>query len=186
MNGLKDKFILWRIRSKKDAEAYGQIYDQYIGKIYRFIFFKVGKVEEAEDLASEVFLKAWQYINEGKPIRYLNALLYSIARNLVIDYFRQKKLRREATLEDETLENIGDGKDAARTVEIGQEMKTILESLRSLKDEYREVIVMHYIDELGIGEIAEILGKTNGNVRVLLHRAMSAAREMHNIKQNER
>jgi len=177
MKSLKDQFILWRIRSQKDAEAYGEIYDQYIAKIYRFIFFKVGRAEDAEDLASETFLKTWQYINEGKPVKNLNALLYSVARNLVIDHFRSKKTRIEAVLDDEILENIGDENRLVKNLEIGQEMKNILLSLRSLKDEYREVIVMHYIDELQVGEIAEILGKTSGNVRVTLHRALAAARE---------
>ena len=177
MSGLKDKFLLWRIKSKRDAEAYGEIYDQYIAKIYRFIFFKVGRAEDAEDIASETFLRAWQYINEGKPVKYLNALLYSIARNLVIDHFRQKKSKSEVALDYETMENIGDENKTIKNIEVGQEMKQILESLQSLKDEYREVIVMHYIDELGVGEIAEILGKSNGNVRVLLHRALAAAKE---------
>jgi len=177
MNGLKDKFILWRIKSKKDAEAYGEIYDQYIDKIYRFIFFKVGRAEDAEDLASETFLKTWQYINEGKPVKNLNALLYSVARNLVVDHFRLKKTKSEAVLEDDVLENISDENKTVYNLEVGQEMKNILGALRSLKDEYREVIIMHFIDELSIGEIAEVLGKSNGNVRVLLHRALTAARE---------
>ena len=177
MKSLKDQFLLWRIRSKKDAEAYGEIYDQYIAKIYRFIFFKVGRAEDAEDLASETFLKTWQYVSEGKPVKNLNALLYSVARNLVIDHFREKKTRHEAVLEDELLENLADKSDLAKKLEIGREMKNVLRSLRSLKDEYREIIVMHYIDELDIGEIAEILGKSRGNVRVTLHRALTAARE---------
>lgn len=177
MKSLKDQFILWRIRSQKDAEAYGQIYDQYIAKIYRFIFFKVGRAEDAEDLASETFLKTWQYINEGKPVKNLNALIYSVARNLVIDHFRQKKTRSEAVIDDEILQNVSDENRTAYHLEVGQEMRNILGALRSLKDEYREVIIMHYIDELSTGEIAEILGKTNGNVRVTLHRALAAARE---------
>jgi RNA polymerase sigma-70 factor (ECF subfamily) len=177
MNGLKDQFLLWRIRSKKDAEAYGELYDQYISKIYRFIFFKVGRTEDAEDLASETFLKTWQYVSEGKPVKNLNALLYSVARNLVIDHFRQKKIQTEAMLDDEMMETIGDNSDLAKKLEVSQEMKNVLTSLRSLKDEYREIIVMRYIDELDIGEISEILGKTRGNVRVMLHRALAAARE---------
>jgi RNA polymerase sigma-70 factor (ECF subfamily) len=94
-----------------------------------------------------------------------------------VDHFRLKKTKSEAVLEDEVLENLSDENKTVYNLEVGNEMKNILGALRSLKDEYREVIIMHFIDELSIGEIAEVLGKSNGNVRVLLHRALTAARE---------
>ena len=63
---LKEKSLLYKVREKQDAVAYGELYDYYVTRIYRFIFFKVRTKEEAEDLTSEVFLKTWEYINSTK------------------------------------------------------------------------------------------------------------------------
>ena len=95
MQSLKEKYLLFKAKSFNDAEAYGQIYDRYIERIYRFIFFKVSNQSDAEDIASETFLKVWQYIKEGQPVKNLNALLYSVARNLIIDYYRLRVKKRE-------------------------------------------------------------------------------------------
>ncbi|MFA6537252.1 MAG: sigma factor, partial [Patescibacteria group bacterium] len=74
---LKEKYLIYKVRQSKDAEAYGKLYDYYVERIYRFIFFKVNNVETAEDLTSEVFLKTWEYINKtNKKISNLNALFY--------------------------------------------------------------------------------------------------------------
>ncbi|MBI4457396.1 RNA polymerase sigma factor [Candidatus Uhrbacteria bacterium] len=171
---LKEKFLLFRIRAKKDPDAFGQIYDAYVKPIYRFIYFKVPSTEQAEDLTSETFLKAWQYLKENREVQSLQALLYSVARSTVIDHYR--KAQTELPLEDDRgniLTDVGSEK-LLKDIETSHDAEQVIAKLRGLKDEYREVIVLKYLDELSANEIAATLGKSAANVRVLLHRAMRA------------
>lgn len=71
-NSLKNQYLLFRAKNK-DPESFTKVYDLYVERIYRFIFFKVANPEDAQDLTSEVFLKTWQYINDGKEVKNLNA-----------------------------------------------------------------------------------------------------------------
>lgn len=170
--------LLFRIRSRKDSEAFGQLYDLYIQKIYRFVFLKVSDKEEAEDITSDVFLKVWNLlIDEDKQeVKHVSALLYRIARNAVIDFYRKKQ--HVAKIDIETVEEIGEYDKHIQAVEQGHETQRIFEALKKMKREYQEVITMKYIDELTIGEIAEIVGKKHIAVRVTLHRAMKVLKEI--------
>ncbi len=174
---LKEKFLLFRIRAKKDPDAFGLVYDAYVKQIYRFVYFKVSSAEQAEDLTSETFLKAWQYLKEKREVPHLQALLYSIARSVVIDYYRRSACERgDVPADDEQLSELSEAgsEKLLRDVETKFDMTLVIEKLRGLKDEYREVVVMKYLDELTTGEIADALGKSAANVRVLLHRATRA------------
>ncbi len=178
---LKEKFLLFRIRAKKDPEAFGRIYDEYVRKIYRFIYFKVASAELAEDLTSEAFLKAWQYLKEKREVPHLQALLYSVARSVVIDHYRSEALSRNDVSLEEAMTNelaVAGSEKLLRDVETGIDMTKVIEKLRGLKDEYREVIVMKYLDGLTTNEISSALGKSSANVRVLLHRATRALSEL--------
>ena len=181
MQSLKEKFLLFRIRAKKDPDAFGEIYDLYVEKIYRFIYFKVSSAEQAEDLTSETFLKAWQYLMTQREVISLKALLYTIARTAVIDHYRAIANERQDThIDDYVLNTVTDEKSARliRDVEAHFDTTQLLETIRGLKDEYREIIVMKYLDEMSTKEIADVLGKSTSNVRVILHRATKAISEV--------
>jgi RNA polymerase sigma-70 factor (ECF subfamily) len=109
-------------------------------------------------------------------VRHLSALLYRIARNRVIDFYRQRASRGEVESLAPNDEILADTRDQFGKLDAKLDVEALAPALRSLKDEYREVLVMKYIDELDNDEIAEAIGKTQGNVRVLLHRAMNALR----------
>jgi len=179
-NPLQEKLLLYRVRAKKDPEAYGKIYDLYARRIYRFVYFKVSSVEEAQDITADVFLKAWSYLldEKGAEVRHLSALLYSIARNRVIDHYRSRSNKEALPLAESAEEILADDRMDLKKVDANLDAKMLEKRMRSLKDEYREVLVMKYLDELETDEIARILGKTNGNVRVLLHRATEALRDL--------
>lgn len=182
MNGiLKEKLLLFRITVKKDPEAFGKVYDEYVNRIYRFIYFKVSSAPEAEDLTSEVFLRAWQYLQEGKSVKQLSAFLYKIGRNLVVDHYRNKMLS-VSTSEPEVAVLLTDKGKTIKKLETNQEYGALLAAMSKMKEEYREVVHLKYIDELDTGEIAEILGKSTGNVRVILHRASNTLKELLNKK----
>ncbi len=184
---MHEKLLLVRLR-KKDPEAFAQIYDKYVEPLYRYIYFKVASQQDAEDLTSEVFIKMYNYIAEQQNrVNNLRALLYQIARNLVIDFYR-KKAKADVVREEEVLLNIKDDRQQSffKTVEIASEIEQVENSLRKIKDEYREIIILKYIEELSIKEIADILNKSQGAVRVLIHRALKVARDvLQNTTTNE-
>lgn len=175
--------LFLRLKKYKDKQAFIEAYDLYIDQIFRFIYFKVGSKEEAEDLSSVVFLKCWNYIYEGnlQEDKSLKALLYKIARNTIIDHYRQQKNRATVSLEaaemvsPAALETADPAEEVATSIDFE---KVIIEKLPLLKEEYREVIILRFMNELSIGEIAGILGKTNGNVRVMIHRALASLQQL--------
>jgi len=151
----KEKLLLIRLK-KKDPDAYAEIYDLYVTPIYRFIYFKVATKQDAEDMTSEVFLKIWAYITEtDHKIDNLRALLYRTARNLVIDSYR-KKAKQDIAQDSEILNLVEDEKQQSllANIETGIEMQNIEKVLRKMKDEYREILILRYIEELSISEIA--------------------------------
>lgn len=178
---LSDKILFLQLRDK-DKAAFIKAYDLYLDDIYRFIFFKVNSKEEAEDLTSLVFLKAWDHIqnNQLRDFKSLKALFYKIARNAVIDHYRKQSQRQEVSLNQEegTIDVADERVDLGRAQEINSDFKIVESKLAELKDEYREVIVLKYVDELSISEIARILDKSNGNVRVLIFRALNALKKI--------
>lgn len=182
-NPFAEKILFLRVKNK-DHQAYGEFYDLYIDKIYRFIYFKVNSVDDAQDLSSEVFLRVWQYIRDDKKIDNLNAFIYMVARNAVIDFYRQKSRREEneETAFDNHITLIDQESDLLIKQIKDSEISEILVELKNLKDEYREAIILYYLDEMSIKEIAKILGKTPGASRVLVHRALNALREAVNKK----
>ncbi len=180
---ISEKILLFKLRTKEDPEAFAQLYDIYAKRIYSFVFFKVSNREEAEDITSEVFLKAWRYINEKKDIESFSGLLYKLARNCVIDLYRTKATHKKTISSDEILEREMEDKEIFAedfTKEIGDkiEVQKITVALQKLKQEYREVVTLRYVDELEIGEIAAITGKGHIAIRVTLHRGLKKLKEI--------
>jgi len=161
---------------RQDPDAFAELYDAYAERIHRFIFFKINDAVEVQDLTSETFLKFWQYVKAEKPIKNVNALLYTIARNLVIDHYRSRQRQYDQEVPIDQME-IADKRDYLAEHVQRSTLEQVAAGLKELKDEYREVIVLRFIDELSISEIAGIVGKSKGSVRVLLHRALKALKD---------
>lgn len=180
MNKLKEKNILSRLR-KKDSDVFMKVYDLYVNDIYRFIYFKTGNKEDANDLTSITFLKAWNHIqnNSLKDNNTLRALFYRIARNAVIDFYRTKKESFSIDNEDNNSRELADEKeDITGDLDISLDFEKVEGKLSELKDEYREVIILRYVNELELHEIAKIIDKSKGNVRVLVFRALKALKTL--------
>lgn len=156
-------------------KIFAQIYDAHIDKIYRFIFLKVSSPEIAQDLCSETFLRGWQrFRGDKEKIDNPQAFLYQIARNLVIDHYRIKS--RTQTISIENVPIIDPTVDLEKKSLQDSDMGTIQAVLSDIKQEYQEVVIWHYIEDLTIAEIAEMLDKKEGTVRVILHRALKSVR----------
>jgi RNA polymerase sigma-70 factor (ECF subfamily) len=151
-------------------------YDSYSATILRHIFFRVSNMNVAEDLAQEAFLKAWQYVAEGKEVKNMKAFLYTITNNLIIDHYRRKP-RATVSLEEASQKEMS--YEPRQEKEIEQKIAAGLAAkyLSWLEKEQQEIIYWRYVDEMSIEEISEITGKTSNNVRVSIHRAMKILRE---------
>ena len=168
-------------KAENEKQTFLKVYDNCVDNIYRFVYFKIGNKEEAEDLTSAVFLKGWNYLQENKIINFkaLKSLFYKIARHLIIDYYRKTNLRNNLSLtEAEKLGGFDEKQDLAKQAEITSDLVVIESKLPELKDEYREVIILRFVNELSIKEIAEILEKPKGTVRVLIYRAINALKDL--------
>lgn len=167
---------------KKNKEVFIEIYDILIDQIYRFIYFKVSNEEDAKDLTSSVFLKCWNHIQENSisDPKTLKPLLYKIARNVVIDHYRKNSNKNIVSLDQAefTLDLPDDKQDQIREFEIKDAYLKLIERMEELKDEYREIIVLKYVEELSVAEIAKILDKSKNNIRVLAHRALKSLKEI--------
>ncbi|MBU4315191.1 RNA polymerase sigma factor [Patescibacteria group bacterium] len=167
----RNKFLLFRVFRFRDTAAYGELYNFYVSRIRRFIAFRVAQKEDAEELTAEVFLRGWEYATSSL-VNNPAALFYRIARNVIADHYRKRRL--EVGVED--AEDVTDDHDIAEDLSDRQDQQKLIAIIRTMKEEYKDVLIMRYLDELSIGEIAESLEKTTGSVRVLLHRAKKALR----------
>ncbi len=168
------KKLLSKAKSGEHA-ALSELYELCFDKIYRFIFYRVGHKEVAEDLTEEVFTKAFENLKSLQTSSKFEAWLYQIARNKVIDYYRSKKQLTaledvEHTLEYET--NLVD------IVNLKIEQKIFIKLLKELQPEQQIVIKLKFLEELSNEEISELLGKTEGAIRVIQHRAISLLKEL--------
>ena len=155
-------------------KEFGKIYDQCINKIYRFIFLKVNSEEIAQDLCSETFLKGWESYKNNPKIDNPSAFLYRIARNLVIDHYRQKA--RIQFVSPEIVPIIDPSQEIEAKAALNSDMDQIKIVLADLKESYQNMIIWHYLDQLSIPEIAKMTGKTEDATRVMLCRALKNLR----------
>ena len=159
-----------------DKQEFSEFYNKNINKVFRFIYLRVDTTETAQDLTSLAFLKLWK--RKSSEISNPTAFLYRIARNQIIDFYRSKSKK---PLSLDKVGEIADFQVAQPTfiekIELTIEMKRIRKVIQNIKPIYADVIIWHYVDDLSSKEIAQILEKREGNVRVIIHRALEALKE---------
>ena len=164
-----------------DQDAFGRLYDLYVDRIFRFITYRVGDEPTAEDLTSEVFMKAWDALDDyelkGAPF---GAWLFRIARNTVIDHHRTKKEKVEL----EKVAPILEDPQADPQGEVIGELK--LERLQAAMSQLtvaqQEVLTLKFIEGLSTRETAEVLGKKQGAIRALQMRGLHALADLLGIE----
>lgn len=163
----------------KKRKEFSKIYDKYIDKIYRFIILKVSSEEVANDLCSETFLRGWQSYERQQgttaEIKNIQAFLYQIARNLVVDHYREKG--RTDFVSVDALPIMDPGPALEEKMAFNSDLEQVKIVLAGLKDDYQNVIIWHYLEDLPITEVAKMLDRTEDATRVLLHRALKSLRE---------
>lgn len=155
-----------------DPEAFGALFDHYHPKIYRFVYYRTGSVQLAEDLSSEAFVRALRNISkftwQGKDF---GAWLTTIARNLITDHFKSARSRLEHPTEDSwVLDSSTEGPEGAVLASLTNE--TLLEAVRTLPEEQQTCIVMRFLQGFSIAEVAASLDRSEGAVKQLQLRAI--------------
>jgi RNA polymerase sigma-70 factor, ECF subfamily len=154
-----------------DGEAFGQLYEAYFDRVYRFIFFRVTDDHIAEDLASQVFLKAWENLHRYHPRGPFLAWLYAIARNTVIDNYRTRK---QVVSLDEAAPIAAQDDKLDDRMQFQFEVQSLREAMQHLTSEQQEVIMLKFMADYDTAQIAKEMGKTEGAIRALQMRALQA------------
>jgi len=155
-----------------DGEAFGKLYDRYAAQVFRFIYYRVNDRALAEDFTSETFLRALRRIStisyQGRDI---GAWFITIARNIVFDHTKSARFRLELT----TGENVETGhcEDSPETAVLAYLTNTrLLTAVNELGDEQKECIVLRFLQGLSVSETAAVMGKNDGAIKALQHRAV--------------
>ncbi len=187
MANLIDRYFLFRLKTKRDPEAFAGLYDRYVEAIYRFAVLKLPTIEDAQDITAETFTRTWQYLQGHEDVVNIRALLYRIARNLIADHYRQQESTisldavtfessETSTLVTGSLES--DHGRQRQIIEARADLSLVITKLERLKEDYRDVLTLRLIDNLPFSVIGDILEKRVGHVRVIYHRALKALGEI--------
>jgi RNA polymerase sigma-70 factor (ECF subfamily) len=154
-----------------DPEAFAQLYDAYVERVYRYIYFRISEDAATEDLVSQVFLKAWENLSRykvgGSPFI---AWLYTIARNLVIDYYRATK--KDVLPLEEARALPSDRESPDDEAQMHFDLEAMRDALQFLTGDQQQVLILKFIAGLPNENIARIMNKREGTIRGLQMRAL--------------
>ncbi len=157
--------------AKRDQYAFAKLYDLYVDKIYKYIYYKSGRTDEAEDLTAQVFMKAWEAIGNYKWEGYpFSTWLYRIAHNQMIDYYRTHR----ETFPLDTARARESGTDPFEHAERTFTSTQIRNALHHLTHDQQRVIVLRFLEGYSTSEVAAIMDKDPDAIRALQHRALRA------------
>ena len=167
-----DVWALVRRAQDGDAEAFGLLYDHYVTMVFRYLLHRVGDRAQAEDFTSETFVRALRRIDslsfQGRDV---GAWLVTIARNIVLDHVKSSRFRLEVTTADmRDADRATDGPEDAVVQALTNEQ--LLACIRQLGSEQQECISLRFLQGLSVAETAAVMGKTDGAVKALQHRAV--------------
>ena len=159
------------LAAQRDRAAFGTLYRRYLDRVYGYCFYLLGDHHDAEDATERTFLAALgaieRYRDEGATFR---AWLFRIAHNQLANALRSRQRQRTSSLDmvDEPMV----APDPSRGLTTVEEARRVRAALARLSEDRRQVIVLRFVDELSTAEIADVLGRSRGAVRVLQHRAL--------------
>lgn len=159
-----------------DQRAFTDLYDHYHDRIYRHIVYRVRRSEDAEDLTQQVFLQAWRALGRYQQTKSpFIAWLLTIAHNVIVSFYRRSK--STYSLDSEIPERPSDD-PMEGIAEARIEGERVRRAISLLKPDQQQVLVMRFLENLEYRDIAAVLGKTEGNVRVMQHRALQELRRV--------
>ncbi len=160
-----------------DKDAFGELYERYVEKIYNYIYYRTGNHHDAEDISARVFFRAMAHIEtyteRGVPFQ---AWLYRIAHNLVANWHRDRGRRKVIPL-DEYIASSLKSESPDKEAEDNEEREVLLAAIRRLPEERQQLIVLKFVEHLSNAEIGDIMGRTEGAIKSLYHRTLTSLRD---------
>jgi RNA polymerase sigma-70 factor (ECF subfamily) len=173
-----ETWLLVRRAQEGDGEAFGQLYDRYVDTVFRFIYYRVNDRALAEDFTSETFLRALRRIGtisyQGRDI---GAWFITIARNIVLDHLKSARHRLETTTAD-TIEGPDQAQSTESAVLDQLQSERLMQAVGQLGTEQRECVMLRFVHGLSVSETAGVMGKNDGAIKALQHRAVRKLAEL--------
>jgi RNA polymerase sigma-70 factor, ECF subfamily len=164
--------------AKSERAAFGVLYERHVAAIYRYVYYRVGNNEDAEDLTAKAFARALKHVHNysdrGLPF---TAWLYRIAHNVVANFHRDNSRRPSIPLEDaEATHGVHD--DADHKIDSDRERQRLLNAIAKLPEERQHLIVLKFVEQKQNVEIGQIMNRSEGAIKSLYHRTLLQLREI--------
>jgi RNA polymerase sigma-70 factor (ECF subfamily) len=173
-------------RAKEDPKAFGLLYERYVDRIYNYVYYRTGNHQDAEDLTAVTFYRALKhisrYVDRGAPF---SAYLYRIAHNAVANWHRDNSRRQIISLDDLVVGTLK-GEGPASVVEKREEQSLLLQTVRQLRPDRQQLLILKFVEQMRNAEIGEVMGRTEGAIKSLYHRTLVALRERLNRTEDGR
>ena len=163
--------------AKADKEAFGELYERYLQKIYSYVYYRTGNAHDAEDLTAKVFFRALShidnYVDKGVPFQ---AWLYRIAHNLVANWHRDQGRHKIIALDDFVAHSLK-SEAPDRMSEEQEEQDQLMEAVRRLPEDRQQLLLLKFVEQMPNAEIGAIMGRTEGAIKSLYHRTLLTLRD---------
>lgn len=164
------------LASQGDQEAFGILYERHVDRIFNYIYYRTGNIDDAEDLTARVFQRAMNhianYVDRGVPF---SAWLYRIAHNLVANWHRDRSRRQEIPITETPI--IAKDPHPETSIVQNQEQEALLKLIRGLPAERQTLLILKFVEHLSNAEIGKIMGRSEGAVKSLYHRTLTSLRQ---------
>ena len=164
-------------RAASDSEAFGELYNRHVTRIYSYIYYRTGDYQDADDLTARVFQRALQHVanfqDQGVPF---SAWLYRIAHNLVANWHRDRSRRPVVPLEDHVADTGAVTHPEALAV-AEEQNRILLVVVRKLPPDRQQLLILKFVERLSNAEIGQIMGRTEGAIKSLYHRTLNSLRD---------
>jgi len=168
--------LLKRVRQWDEA-ALAEVYDMYAPALYRYVYRLTGHEQTSQDIVSDTFQRFLVALrNDAGPEKHLSAWLYRVAHNLVVDYYRRQPQEEPAALDADT-PVIGRDSEEVHILQ-HESAERVRAALRQLTPLQQQVLALRFLEEMSNAEIGEIVGRAEGAIKGLQHRALSALRQV--------
>jgi len=164
-------------RAGSDPEAFGELYERHVRKIYNYIYYRTGNVHDAEDLTEMVFQRALRHVAtfEDKGVPF-TAWLYRIAHNLVANWHRDRSRRPIVPLDQHVAVSERSAHPESEAMAL-EETELLMTLVRQLPPDRQQLLILKFVERMSNAKIGEVMGRSEGAVKSLYHRTLNALRE---------
>lgn len=164
-------------QAASDPQAFGELYERHVRRIYAYIYYRTGNHHDAEDLTERVFQRALGRVSEFQDMGVpFSAWLYRIAHNLVANWHRDRSRRPTVALDERSASESSSLHPEAEA-EASEERELLLEAVRSLPPERQQLLILKFVERMSNAEVGQVMGRTEGAIKSLYHRTLSALRQ---------